>query len=563
MLRLENSLNRRRASLTELMFRLATYSTAVSIGAKALVPPGLDVRSSVSLVITIVLLLCAYFALRTKRHVWAARLFTYPFIFVLCWVMYVGGGLHSGVAVFFLPLLIFASASLGRQGLTIFALCSIFGVLFIGGVDTMGLLPAPHPTPRHVAWLELLVALAMSGLLLRGIIDSLKDAQLEVQAASEQHEDAQTRYFKAQKLEPVAQLASGIAHDFNNLLGVIANVSSSLRLEIEESESSRELLDDLDEATARASLMTGQLLAFSRRRALEMEVIDLEEFVQSLTPLLGRLLGDEILVECAGSTEGLTIQADRGQLEQVMLNLVVNARDAMPRGGRLTIEIGISTERTVFISVNDTGVGIAEDLKPRIFTAFFTTKSTGTGLGLATVADIVQRLNGTITVESSPGCGSQFRIELPSSKVPASEIRKSLSRFRTQRQSARVLLAEDHELMRRGTQRVLEQAGYTVTSVVNGQEALALIQGGARFDLLLTDVSMPHLSGFDLVEKLAEINLGLPTLFISGDARHLPAEYDKLPFPTRFLAKPFAQEDLIDAIEKSLLKSSRGVLNGV
>ena len=193
-----------------------------------------------------------------------------------------------------------------------------------------------------------------------------------------------------------------------------------------------------------------------------------------------------------------------------------------------------------------------QDLIAKIFAAFFTTKSTGTGLGLATVADIVERLRGTIDVKSQPGHGSTFRIVLPASTTPASEVRRTLSRFRHQRKNARVLLAEDHELMRRGTQRVLEQVGYNVTSVVNGQDALSLIQGGARFDVLLTDVSMPQLSGFTLTERLCELDLGLPTVFMSGHARSLPRHFETMPFSTRFLAKPFAQEDLIDALEKSL-----------
>ncbi len=544
------------------MFRLALTATLVSSAAKILIPPGMDMPATISLSVTFILLGIIYTLLRAGRPDWAARVSTYPLVFILGSVMYFGGGLSSGVAVFLLPVLIYASATLGREGLTWFAGMSLSMIAGFALMEIGKLLPPPYPTPGHVVWLEFALALTMSGLLLRAILDSLREAQHELQQATQQHEAAQSRYETAQKLEPVAQLASGIAHDFNNLLGVIANVSSSLRIELSPTQSSTELLDDLDEATTRASLMTGQLLAFSRRRALEMEVIDVEEFVQSMAPLLGRLLGDEIVVECTGSTGGLTVRADRGQLEQVMLNLVVNARDAMPKGGRLAIEVGTEGNESVFIAVTDTGVGIPEELKSLIFAAFYTTKSTGTGLGLATVADIVERLDGTISVESTPEVGSKFKLVLPGSRAVATARGLTLSRIRTQPKSARILLAEDHALMRRGTQRVLEQAGYTVTSVVNGQEALALLQGGAPFDVLLTDVSMPHLSGFDLAEKLNAAGLGLPTVFISGEAQRLPPHFDELDFPTRFLAKPFAQEDLVDHLEKSLTKPETGVRQG-
>lgn len=551
---LESSLSRHRDVLTALTIRLSFLAATISYLAKAIIPPGLDPTTVFSIVATYTVLGLAYFALRSRQQVWAASLVTYPFVLLLCNVLYRGNGLRSGAAVFFVPLLIFAGVTQGRRGLTIFSAFVFCMTLLVAVAEGTSGLPNPFPTPIYVAWLELFVALAVSVGMLHSVMSALQAAQHEVETASQQHRDAQHLYFKAQKLEPMAQLATGVAHDFNNLLGVIANVTASLRIEAKKDTNILELLDDLDEATTRASLMTGQLLAFSRRRAFEIEVIDLEEFVQSLAPLLSRLLGDEIEVQCNGTTNELTIAADRGQLEQVMLNLAVNARDAMPQGGLLTIDMGIKDPTHVFVSVRDTGIGIPEQVRDKIFSAFFTTKETGTGLGLATVTDIVQRLGGTLALESEEGQGSCFTITLPASTEQASLTRRSLSRFRIQRSAARVLLAEDHDLMRRATQRILEQAGYTVTSVVNGQDALALIQGGARFDLLLTDVSMPQLSGFHLAERLAELTLGIPTIFISGAAGHLPNRLENLAFQTRFLAKPFAQEDLIDAIEKCLTR---------
>ncbi len=555
---LQQSLSKQRARLTLLMFRLAAVAVGLSWFARMLNPKPMTVGSTAPVLASLLGLVGVYVLLKKNRVLWAAYLFTYPTLIIIPWVMVQQGGLQTGVAVFFLPVIIFSSATLGHRGLFAFASAVMTVLLGIAALDIGGYLSvSPLAEPKSTLWLKFILALGMSAWLLKAILDALQTAQSELAQASKEQKDAQTRYFKAQKLEPVAQLASGIAHDFNNLLGVIANVASSLRVEMKQDDSSQELLDDLDEATARASLMTGQLLAFSRRRALKMEIIDVDEFVQSLTPLLGRLIGDEIVVSCHGTAGGLTVRADRGQLEQVMLNLVVNARDAMSRGGQLAIELGVTPSKHVYLSVSDTGVGIPETVRSNIFKAFFTTKSTGTGLGLATVADIVGRLGGRIELESEEGKGSTFRVILPGSELPASEVRKSLSRFRTQQSSARVLLAEDHELMRRGTQRVLEQAGYTVTSVVNGLEALALIQGGATFDVLVSDVSMPHLSGFDLIERLSEFHLGLPTLFISGHARRLPEHFEELPFRTRFLAKPFAQEDLMAGLEKCLAPPER------
>jgi signal transduction histidine kinase len=545
---LKQNLSRRRDTLTHLAIRLSFYSSTVVFAARAIASRALDFHTLIWATTTYLLLSLACFCLVRGRQSWAGALLTHPFALGVGYALYRGGGLDSGAAAFFVPLLVWAGITLGRRGIIAFATNTLLILLTIAYLEQTHNLPSPFWTPSFLPWLELLVAMSASTALLLAVLDALSVAQNEVRAASQQQEDAETRYVAAQKLEPVAQLASGIAHDFNNLLGVIANVSSSLRSEVAQEPNTVELLDDLDEATARASLMTGQLLAFSRRRALEMEVVDLEEFVQSLTPLLARLLGDEIVVVCSGTTNQLTVHADRGQLEQVLLNLAVNARDAMPRGGRLSIETGVAGENEIYVSVRDTGVGIEEAHKSKIFSAFFTTKVTGTGLGLATVADIVERLKGSIDLESELG--------LPASHTPASEARRSLSRIRLRRHAAHILLAEDHELMRRATQRLLEQAGYTVTSVVNGQEALALLEGGSQFDILLTDISMPALSGIDLVERLSSSNHTIPTVFISGDGGRMPRQFESRSFKTRFLSKPFAQEDLIDAIEKILTQRS-------
>lgn len=541
-------------ALTALSIQLAFYATTAISLAKALDGADLNAAAVLSMGSAYSSLALAYLAVRNGQKLWAARLLAYPMLLLLSAELYQAGGLRSGAAVFFAPLLLFAGATMGRQGLSLCSGLALGMGAFVAGLEHRGLLPSAIPPSNYVVWLELFIALFISVVLLQDVILDLHNAQAKVDEAGQQQRDAQSRYFKAQKLEPMARLATGVAHDFNNLLGVIANVTASLRIETAQQPDIQELLDDLDAVTTRAGMMTGQLLAFNRPRTLQVQVIDVEEFVGSLVPLLSRLLGDEIQVACTGSTGDLAIEADRGQLEQVMLNLVVNARDAMPHGGHLTIDIGVMNGDHISVSVQDTGVGIADEIREKIFSAFFTTKETGTGLGLATVADIVDALAGSVQVESRPGRGSRFTITFPATRKTASDEPRSLSRVRRKGRGARVLLAEDHELMRRATQRMLEQAGYTVTSVVNGHDALVLLQSGAHFDVLLTDVSMPVLSGFDLAERLSDQDQGLPTVFVSGAGAHLSPRSDHFTFKTRYLAKPFAQQDLIDAIEECVVR---------
>ena len=505
----------------------------------------------------------------------AAWVIVAPMLPLLSYTMWTCGGIFKGGGAFTIASVLFAAATLGRRVSRLIALGSAVSLAVIAWADAQGQLPpAWVPDSPLVIGGQLFAALVVSAILLDALVSSLHKAQIEADTASQQRAEVESRYVSAQKLEPVGQLASGVAHDFNNLLSVMTSVSAALRAQSEErgasdiygkpasqsddsGESISELLDDLDEATARASLMTGQLLSFSRRRVFEVNSIDLDEVLESLAPMLSRLLGDHIAVTFHGSTGGLYVEADRGQLEQVILNLAVNARDAMPKGGNLSITVGrdIEADLGIFLEVMDDGAGMSSATAGQIFTPFFTTKPTGTGLGLATVHDIISRLCGTIQVQSELNRGTTFRLKLPANESPSNSTRPSISRHRIVPKVARLLLAEDHELLRRATQRSLEQVGYSVTSVVNGQEALALLQGGVTFDALVTDISMPKLGGIELAEQLHAQGLGLPVVFISGNTGCLPSGLDKLSFPARFLAKPFSQSDFLAAIDKSVAQS--------
>lgn len=465
-------------------------------------------------------------------------------------------GSASGAQGAFLSTLVVASAALLPRRTTLTIAAIGLGALLLCGLLQVSesTQPTDAPWQSALSWLKMAIALLGSAALLEGVVGSLKRVHDVAAAASREREEVESRYVSAQKLEPVGQLASGVAHDFNNLLSVMMSVSTALRTEQGENQEVNELLDDLDEATARASQMTGQLLAFSRRRTFDVEAIDLDDVVQSISPMLTRLLGDEITVTVSGTTDGLSVEADRGQLEQVLLNLAVNARDAMPQGGTLGIRLGRDEELTsgIFLEVSDTGEGVPAELVDQIFTPFFSTKPTGTGLGLATVRDIVTRMCGTISVKSECNQGTAFRIQLPASSQPPVPQRPSISGQIATRKTARILLTEDHELLRRATQRNLEKAGFSVTSVVNGQEALALILGGAAFDVLITDISMPKMGGLALVRELDRRGHSVPTVFMSGNAGRVPKELAALSTPFCFVAKPFSQEDFVSAIEKSI-----------
>jgi|GEM_PF-2103069 len=497
---------------------------------------------------------------KTRAAAWTIVAPSIPIVtFSMCFY----GGVGQGGGLFIILCVLVAATTLGRRAARWIAGLGVLSVGLVAWGDASGLLhTANFPlSPLRFGAQVTLVCLA-SSILLDALIRSLHEAQAKANAASEEKAEVESRYVSAQKMEPVGRLASGVAHDFNNLLSVMTSVSTALRnshasaeVDDKNEESVHELLDDLDEATARASLMTGQLLSFSRRRAFEVDSINLDEMLDSITPMLSRLLGDEIAVQFHGSVGSLSLEADRGQMEQIVLNLAVNARDAMPQGGNLTISIGQDEESAsgVFLEVKDTGVGMSPELVDDIFQPFFTTKPTGTGLGLSTVHDIVTRLCGEIDVDSTPEGGTTIRLRLPATSHPTILPRPSIRRQKIGRQtSARVLLTEDHELLRRATQRSLEQVGYAVTSVFNGHEALVLLKGGATFDVLVTDISMPKMGGVDLALSLEEQGLNLPIVFISGNTGRLPREVEHLSIKPRFLAKPFDQGDFLEAIEKSI-----------
>ncbi len=372
---------------------------------------------------------------------------------------------------------------------------------------------------------------------------------------------------QSQKLEAVGRLAGGIAHDFNNLLTVILGNADLLRNPAPGADDAANLLDEIYGAADRAAALTRQLLTFSRRQPSRPEVVDLNEVVSRLGGMLGRLLGERIAVRTRLAPGQVRVRADRGQLEQVVMNLALNGRDAMPQGGTLTIttERGDDEEpnrRLARLSVSDTGVGMTEEVKAKIFEPFFTTKGPdkGTGLGLSVVHGVVEQASGRIEVETAPGEGSTFCIELPvcpDSVLSSTPItgRSHLGRDPHARGGS-VLLVEDEDGVRKLARFVLESQGYAVTEAPDAETGLEMLGETATIDLLVSDVVMPGMGGRDLAVRVRAMRPQVGVVFVSG---YVPDSNGLGDVPGAiFLPKPFTPADLLAAANKAMSRLTLG-----
>ena len=384
-----------------------------------------------------------------------------------------------------------------------------------------------------------------------------------------EHRALEDQFRQAQKMEAVGRLAGGVAHDFNNLLTAILGYTDLLHDDLRGDAPAQERLQEVRFAAERAAALTRQLLAFSRKQPLHLNVLDLNEVVASTGNMLRRLLGEDVsLVTLLGPDLG-RVKADRGQIEQVLMNLAVNARDAMPEGGQLTIgtadrvveEATYPADRSmrpgpyVTLTVTDTGTGMDAETKSHLFEPFFTTKERGkgTGLGLATVYGIVKQNRGHVWVDSEPGRGSSFRIflprtdELPDAYAPE-RVRPSIPAGREI-----VLLAEDDDNVRKMARTALNRRGYTVLTASSGEEALRVARDHpGAIDILITDMVMPGMNGVRLVERVTELRPGIKVLYTSGYTdSHVLTEALRLK-PGAFLPKPFTPDLLERAVRRCL-----------
>jgi two-component system, cell cycle sensor histidine kinase and response regulator CckA len=380
----------------------------------------------------------------------------------------------------------------------------------------------------------------------------------------------EAQFRQAQKMEAVGRLAGGVAHDFNNLLTIISgNVHLIQHLPPGDPEFPQ-LLDDVHDAAERAAALTRQLLTFSRKQPTRPVVLDLNEVVSGLASMLRRLIGERITVRTHLAPEPIRVRADRGQLEQVVMNLAVNAKDAMPDGGALTITTSEITGQGRFarLTIADTGVGMSDEVKRHLFEPFFTTKEVGkgTGLGLATVYGIVEQSGGTIEVESAPGTGTTFSVRLPwcdSPTLASAIIPTANLRTRSSGDRRSVLLVEDEDRVRKLVKFTLEGQGYTVTEANGGEAAIRLLTPDRRVDLLVTDLVMPGIDGRELATRVRVLRPEVGVVFISGyvpDHRRV----EGLPGAV-FLPKPFTPLDLVKTVEKALhtVKPGAPIAGGV
>jgi two-component system, cell cycle sensor histidine kinase and response regulator CckA len=365
------------------------------------------------------------------------------------------------------------------------------------------------------------------------------------------------QFRQAQKMEAVGRLAAGVAHDFNNLLTAILGTTDLMIEDVPADHPNREGLLDIRGAAERAAVLTRQLLTFSRQQVVSPRVLRLNELISDLVKLLRRLLGEDVTIATALAPDCGPVKADPGQLEQVIVNLSVNARDAMPNGGRLMIEtknvdldgdypterVTIPAGRYVMLAVTDTGTGMDAKTKARIFEPFFTTKPVGkgTGLGLATVYGVVQQSGGYIWLYSELGHGTSFKIYLPRVDAVETEAAAEASLAGALDGSETVLVAEDEEAVRQIIEKALDAHGYRVLSARDGAEALERASAYAgQIDLLVTDVVMPDMNGRELSRRLVETRPNLRTLYLSGYTDDAILHRGVLQQGVAFLQKPFS-----------------------
>ena len=407
-----------------------------------------------------------------------------------------------------------------------------------------------------------------AGPVLQGVlldITDRKQVELEIESSVTEQERLHEDLHQSHKLEAVGRLAGGIAHDFNNILTVIANYANFISEELDERDTLRDDAAEIIRASNRAASLVRQLLTFSRKDVSRPRVLDFNEVIADTERLLRRTIEEDIEIGVNTMDESVYVLMDPEKFEQVLLNLGLNARDAMPNGGKLTVAASlvdfdepaiaflpdVAVGSYACVIVGDTGEGMDDEVKSHIFEPFFTTKGRdrGTGLGLASVYGIVKKAGGHVGVESEKGRGSTFYVYLPlTDERPAAEVPSLAPHPATE--GGRVAVVEDEEPVRRLVSRILERAGYEVLAVKSGLEATDLILADGHFNLLVTDVVMPEISGVELADRLTGEQPGLKVLLMSGYA-DVDLSRDGLADTDRsLLVKPFGKVDLLTKVRE-------------
>ncbi len=374
----------------------------------------------------------------------------------------------------------------------------------------------------------------------------------------------------AQRMEAVGRLAGGVAHDFNNILTAIISFSGFVLDEFREDDPARADVQEILDAANRATSLTRQLLAFSRRQTIKPTALNLNRVVKDLEKMLGRLIGEDIHLEIRLREDLSVIRADKTQMEQILLNLAVNAKDAMPQGGALVIEtfqlrldssyfeekgFELPAGQYVMLAVTDTGEGMDEETKHHVFEPFFTTKSEGkgTGLGLSTVYGIVQQNHGCIWIQSAPGRGTKVQIFLPSDDSLAVADVVQMASMPPAQVNETIIVVEDDDSARKAAKRILDKAGYHVLEAISGDAALVGIEHhDGPIHLMLTDVVMPGINGKELADRLASIRPGIKVLFMSGYTAGAINTQGVLDDDVSLLEKPFTRDSLLQKVRMIL-----------
>ncbi|MBN2343272.1 MAG: response regulator [Deltaproteobacteria bacterium] len=384
----------------------------------------------------------------------------------------------------------------------------------------------------------------------------------EKRRSQEVLEETEAQLRLSQKMEAIGRLAGGVAHDFNNLLGAILGYSDVMLLDVKEGDPLREDILEISRAAKRAAELTRQLLVFSRKQVMQPQVFSMNVVVEGAKRMLGRLIGEDIHLETHLEDELKTTKADPVQMEQVIMNLVVNARDAMPDGGKLSIRtynVKIPIENAirdfqnsisgdaVVLEVEDTGMGMSDEVLSHIFEPFFTTKEQGkgTGLGLSTVFGIVKQSDGVITVNSEISQGTTFKVYMPAVDEITEQLQIIAERREPHRGTETILVVEDEQMLRSLICRLLRKSGYKVFEAADGQEAITFIDGfDGHMDLLITDVVMPKMNGRNLAEIAVKRNKGLKVLFMSGYADDTLMQHGVFNVGQSYIQKPFSADAL-------------------
>jgi signal transduction histidine kinase/CheY-like chemotaxis protein len=386
--------------------------------------------------------------------------------------------------------------------------------------------------------------------------------------AMETHQKLREQLIQAQKMESIGRLAGGVAHDFNNILSVIIGYSDLILHKLPEDSEAREELQIINDSGKKAANLTRQLLAFSRKQVLEMKVINLNAIVKDMSKLLSRMIGEDVTLDLNVSNRTSNVMADPSQIEQVLMNLAVNARDAMPQGGTFSVEIsdmeldgdfiqqheGAKPGSYVHLSISDTGNGMSLEEQERIFEPFYTTKEIGkgTGLGLATIYGIVKQHNGFIYTKSQINKGTTFDIYLPIA-YSKSTILEEEDQYSINNRSETILVVEDESSIRKLIYMILKPLGFNILEAVDGVEALEISEKHeGKIDVVLTDVIMPRMNGQEMAEKLQQSRPSSKVIFMSGYTDDVIAEHGVLEPGIDFIQKPITSRNIVKKIHECL-----------